>query len=353
MIMRNLKSCDTELISVNEIYRIASEEMEKNYNFHGIATRAIAEAHGDEKLAKRLFIKFQYEEMSTKEALERIERKRQKHEQRTHGSADTQWQFQMEFEHKEIEQAAKRRKLKWQRKFEFENSERKFDEMGRIGIGITLLIGIIVGLTWFVVYKDKPAVDFNTSQNPAYIIATVNPVDSAKAAQYLKAAEQGDSKAQIDLGIAYENGKGVAKDEAQAALWFRKAAEQGDALAQDILGYLYANGKGVGMDKVQAVAWYRKAAEQGNVNAQFNLAMAYKNGIGLIKNEAEAVKWFGKAAMQGDAEAQTILGKIYEHGLFGVKKNDLQAEAWYQKAAEQGNQEASDALIQLEAWLKD
>jgi len=52
-------------------------------------------------------------------------------------------------------------------------------------------------------------------------------------AGYLRmAAEQGDAKAQFDLGRLYSEGNGVRKDNAEAAKWIRKAAEQGHAMAQ-------------------------------------------------------------------------------------------------------------------------
>ena len=66
----------------------------------------------------------------------------------------------------------------------------------------------------------------------------------------------------------YANGRGVAKDDAQAVAWYRKAADQGLAHAQDNLGRMYANGRGVAKDDAQAVAWYRKAADQGDADAQ-------------------------------------------------------------------------------------
>jgi TPR repeat protein len=40
----------------------------------------------------------------------------------------------------------------------------------------------------------------------------------------------------------YANGRGVQKDEQQTVYWYAKAAEQGDARAQDDLGSMYANG---------------------------------------------------------------------------------------------------------------
>ena len=71
----------------------------------------------------------------------------------------------------------------------------------------------------------------------------------------LKAAEKGDVKAQYNLGVLYHTGKGVDKDYAQAALWYRKAAEQGNGKAQFYLGNLYQSGKapGAGQEAVFVV----------------------------------------------------------------------------------------------------
>ena len=52
----------------------------------------------------------------------------------------------------------------------------------------------------------------------------------------LQAAEQGNAKAQYNLGVRYDNGLGVRQDYTQAVQWYRKAAEQGDAEAQFNLG---------------------------------------------------------------------------------------------------------------------
>ncbi len=40
-------------------------------------------------------------------------------------------------------------------------------------------------------------------------------------------AEQGNAKAQFNLGVMYENGKGVLQDHKAAVKWYRLAAEQG------------------------------------------------------------------------------------------------------------------------------
>ncbi len=43
-----------------------------------------------------------------------------------------------------------------------------------------------------------------------------------------KAAEQGDDKAQYNLGLCYFNGEGAPQDFNAAVKWFRQAAKQGN-----------------------------------------------------------------------------------------------------------------------------
>ena len=96
--------------------------------------------------------------------------------------------------------------------------------------------------------------------------------------EMLQAAEQGYAKAQFNLGLMYDSGRGVRQDYTKAVQWYRKAAEQGDAKAQSNLGLMYDSGRGVRQDYTQAVQWYRKAAEQGYAKAQYNLGVMYDNG---------------------------------------------------------------------------
>ncbi|MBO5694798.1 MAG: protein kinase, partial [Lentisphaeria bacterium] len=69
---------------------------------------------------------------------------------------------------------------------------------------------------------------------------------------------------------------------------YRKAAEQGDAKAQNNLGDCYYKGHGVTQDYKEAVKWYRKAADQGLASAQCNLGVCYEYGHGVEKNLTEA-----------------------------------------------------------------
>jgi len=42
---------------------------------------------------------------------------------------------------------------------------------------------------------------------------------------YREAAESGHTSAQFNLGVMYENGRGVDKDDSSAVEWYREAAE--------------------------------------------------------------------------------------------------------------------------------
>lgn len=57
-----------------------------------------------------------------------------------------------------------------------------------------------------------------------------------KAVEYFqKAAEQGHTEAQLNLGYCYDKGYGVAQNYTEAAKWYHKAAEQGLANAINVL----------------------------------------------------------------------------------------------------------------------
>ena len=116
-------------------------------------------------------------------------------------------------------------------------------------------------------------------------------------------AEQGDAKAQFNLGVAYDDGKIVARDYKEAVKWYTKAAEQGFAHAQTNLGHMYTRGEGVAQDYKEAVKWYTKAAEQRQAIAQANLGVMYGMGQGVAQDHKSAHMWFNIAAANGNGNA--------------------------------------------------
>ena len=119
-------------------------------------------------------------------------------------------------------------------------------------------------------------------------------------AELLRLAEGGNAEAQVELGDRIELGRGVGRDYAIAAAWYRMAAEQGYAAAQAALGYLYALGLGVELDYEEAYRLCRLAAEQGNPRGMNCLGVAYHNGEGVERDYWEApplVPWGGRAGL--------------------------------------------------------
>ena len=87
---------------------------------------------------------------------------------------------------------------------------------------------------------------------------------------WLPLAEQGDARAQHNLGLTYANGHGVPQDYKEAVKWFRLSAEQGDAGAQLNLGLMYYKGQGVPQDYVLAHMWFNLSGSNGDEDAVEN-----------------------------------------------------------------------------------
>lgn len=116
-------------------------------------------------------------------------------------------------------------------------------------------------------------------------------------------AEQGDSRAQFNLGVLYANGNGVPQNYQTAISWWTLAAQQEDMDAQYNLGLMYFNGDGVQQDYQTAAKWWTLAAEQGYVLAQYDLGWLYHQGQGVLQDNLHAYMWFHIAASRGDKDA--------------------------------------------------
>jgi len=145
---------------------------------------------------------------------------------------------------------------------------------------------------------------------------------NANIDELMKQAAQGIVRAQYNLGLAYYLGKGISKNDAEAARWFRKAAEQGLTEAQFNLGVMYDYGRGVSKNAVEAVRWYRKAAEKGDVDAQNNLGLAYRNGEGVPRDLAYAYFWLNLGASSNE-EARLARDEVGER-LTPAKRLEIQ-----------------------------
>ena len=117
------------------------------------------------------------------------------------------------------------------------------------------------------------------------------------------AADQGDERAQYNIGVMYEKGRGIPQNYKTAVKWFTLSGKSGFASAQYKLGVMNEKGRGVPQNYMTAAKWYTLAAEQGNTLAQYNLGIMYAKGRGVIKDNVYAHMWWNIAASFGHKDA--------------------------------------------------
>jgi len=115
--------------------------------------------------------------------------------------------------------------------------------------------------------------------------------DQAGMEKWHRSAAGPETAAQSNLGPMDNQGRGVARNYAEAAKWYRKAAEQGFVVAQYKLGDMYLDGQGVPQDYDEALKWYRKSADQGEEAAQYQLGLMYAKGQGVPQDYVLAHMW--------------------------------------------------------------
>ena len=121
-------------------------------------------------------------------------------------------------------------------------------------------------------------------------IAAIEVNDMPLAYQsFLAAAKEGHIDSQFNVGVMYEQGIGIAKNDKEAVFWYEKAAAQGSSAAQYNLGVLYENGRGTAVDFAKANDQYRKASVQGDALAVGNLGMLYIRGDGVKENKVAGI----------------------------------------------------------------
>jgi TPR repeat protein len=209
-------------------------------------------------------------------------------------------------------------------------------------------------LSWY--HKSADQGDSDAQANLGVMYQNGTGVDKSNEQAvfwYRKSADQGNASGENLLGVmsvieAYpkikeaetkKDDKEVAaklREEAdllfkEAVSWFRKSADQGNSQAQLNLGVMYQKGFGTEENNEQAVSWFRKSAEQGNSDAQLNLGAMYQYGDGVDKSNEQAVSWYRKSADQDNRDAQVSLGVMYQNG-DGVEQSNDNALFWYQKS---------------------
>ncbi|MBL9130148.1 MAG: sel1 repeat family protein, partial [Verrucomicrobiaceae bacterium] len=145
-------------------------------------------------------------------------------------------------------------------------------------------------------------------------------------------AKGGDAKAQLELAIALRDGKGIAKNDAEAMQWAHKAADEGNADALDFVGFAYLRGAVVKRSPEVAFGYF-KAAANDSAQAAFNLGQCYFGAQGTDQDCAKALEWWNKAAERGHGRAAAVAAMAYHAGE-GIPADPVLARELAERAAE-------------------
>lgn len=147
---------------------------------------------------------------------------------------------------------------------------------GKAGAAVDAESSRVQGLQWIAKSADQGLSEAQLSYGKVlYFGDHGQPQDYKKAMIYLKpAAESGMAEAQNMLGSMYECGSGIPIDETSALKWYRKAALQGHSRAQANLGMLLGPLVENRETRIEALAWLLMASQQQQVTAIKALADA-------------------------------------------------------------------------------
>lgn len=121
-------------------------------------------------------------------------------------------------------------------------------------------------------------------------------------------AENDDTSAQNDLGIAYMTGAGVELNEQKGAYWFHRASTQGSSEAMANLGMCVLLGRGVEKDVGAALYILESAFLRGAPNIVANI-------FGALQNKDLHIEEIIFLANQKNSQAEWVLGLCYDHGI--------------------------------------
>lgn len=172
--------------------------------------------------------------------------------------------------------------------------------------------------------------------------------DDSKALELLlKASELGSADAMGSVGVMYEYAVGADKDINKAIEYYNKSIKRGCGFGTEYLGFIYANGYDVEQDYHKAFECFKIGARIGYPGSINMVGLYYEEGKGTEKNGSKAIEYYKRAAELGLAVAQSNLATCYKEGR-GCEQNLEKAKEWAMKAAKQGQE---NAIKNLKEWF--
>ncbi len=153
------------------------------------------------------------------------------------------------------------------------------------------------------------------------------------ASYYRQGCGQGDARACTNLGVMFEKGQGVYRDDVKAAELYARGCEGDDTLGCTYLGFMYQGGRGVLRSPVKAFELFGRGCEDSYAVGCTHLGLLYEAGEGVAMDHRRAGRFYAQGCAGHHAPGCRRLGLLYERGL-GVTTDAMQAAELYRLACE-------------------
>lgn len=165
-------------------------------------------------------------------------------------------------------------------------------------------------------------------------------------ALYTKSCNAGYGLGCFSLGSTYAYGDSEVRDYPKAITALQKGCDGSNGSSCFTLGELFREGTKVIQDNPRAVANYRRGCDIEDMPSCYHLGLMYQNGAGVTENLKTAADLYRKSCDATIVPACFRLGQFYEQGL-GTPVDRAQAASFYRRACGFGLSEACESLKNL------
>jgi len=182
--------------------------------------------------------------------------------------------------------------------------------------------------------------------------ATIAAGDVEEAVRLYKiAADQGDLRAMVSLGLMTEAGRGVPANQTEALRLFEAAAKAGSADAKINLAVALFEGAGLQKDEARAVQLLNEAADLGSAIANYNLGVLARDGS--AGDPAEALEYFRRAIKAGEPRGYVAGAILLDEGRIVARNPNAAANLLLRGAAEDSGESIQQITQNTSDWSRD
>jgi TPR repeat protein len=170
-------------------------------------------------------------------------------------------------------------------------------------------------------YLDSTAVDtisadytyvpydsiYSNEEYAAYLAQKMNDFN-----ELLAKAEAGDTEAQVEVAICYNEGDPIDKDPGKCFYWLDKAIAGGNMKAALYMGLIYGEGYWGEPDYQLAYKYLKMAADSGLYQAKTIIGMFHFVGMCCEEDHEKAIRLWHEAAQNDEKLAKKLLHSVSE-----------------------------------------